>query len=154
MKNNKEKIIKKSEYVLDIGAGHNPFYRANVVIEKYLKFNTERGQNLKFFDYQYVIESDGINLPFKNKSFDYAYSNHLIEHTLNPAKFIKELQRISSFGYLGAPSALYEKIFPGHNYHKYLFFLKNQTIYFSKKSNKFIEEAKFFGKVFPYLYNH
>jgi ubiquinone/menaquinone biosynthesis C-methylase UbiE len=154
MKNNNEKIIKKSEYVLDIGGGHNPFHRANVIIEKYLKLNTERGAKIKSYDYQYIIESDAINLPLKNKSFDYIFSNHLIEHTLNPIKFIKELQRISSFGYLGAPSALYERMFTGLNFHKYLFFLKNQTIFFSKKSKKFVKESKFFGKVFSSLYNN
>ena len=149
---NKEKLIKKKDFVIDIGGGHNSFHRANVVIEKYLNNNYERGAKLKINKYQYVIESDGIRLPFKNKSIDYTYSNHVIEHSSDPKKFIKELVRVSSCGYLGIPSALSEMIFNGYPYHKWIFFIKNKKLLFSKKNKKFINQSKFFDKIFQALY--
>jgi hypothetical protein len=44
---NKEKLIKKKDFVIDIEGGNNPFHRANVVIEKNLYKNYERGSKLK-----------------------------------------------------------------------------------------------------------
>ena len=39
--------IKKSWKVLDIGGGHNPHPRANVVVDKFVDSNNHRGREIK-----------------------------------------------------------------------------------------------------------
>ena len=45
-------------------------------------------------------------LPFKDKEFDYVIASHVIEHIEDFQFFIKELERISSKGYIELPSRL------------------------------------------------
>lgn len=39
--------INKSDKVLEVGSGHNPTYRANVIVEKYISSNYHRGGDIK-----------------------------------------------------------------------------------------------------------
>jgi methyltransferase family protein len=98
--------IKKKDCVLEVGGGHNPHPRSNVVVDKYVDDNTHRADNLKVLKNQQFIHADGENLPFKDKEFDYAICCHVLEHVPYPEKFIGEQTRVASRGYIETPSLL------------------------------------------------
>jgi methyltransferase type 11 len=59
--------IKKDDLVLEVGSGHNPTYRANVIVEKFIDSNYHRSGNIKIFPHQKFVVADGANMPFKDK---------------------------------------------------------------------------------------
>lgn len=59
-----------------------------------------------------TVLSFGENLPFKDKSFDYVISAHVLEHSPYPENFLAELQRVSRAGYIETPDAFMERINP------------------------------------------
>ena len=59
--------INKSDKVLEVGSGHNPTYRANVIVEKYISSNYHRGGDIKIYPHQKFINADGSSMPFKVK---------------------------------------------------------------------------------------
>ena len=98
--------IKKTDYVLEVGGGHNPHPRSNVVVDKFADDNTHRSGNLKILANQQFYQADGENLPFKNKEFDYVICCHVLEHVNNPEKFLGEQTRVAARGYVETPSLL------------------------------------------------
>ena len=84
--------------ILDIGCGYTAHKNATVVadIQDFADFYKKR----KF------IKIEEKNLPFKDKEFDFVISSHVIEHVEDVEFFIKELERISSKGYIELPSRL------------------------------------------------
>ncbi len=104
--------IKKGERVLEIGGGHNPHPRANVVVDKYVNEDGHRSGNLHVLSHQEFIEADGANLPFKDKAFDYVICCHVLEHVEDPAAFLTEMTRVAKRGYLEVPSLMGEYLAP------------------------------------------
>jgi len=84
--------------VLDIGCGYRAHKNATVIadIQDFSNFY----KNKKF-----VLIKDK-KLPFKDKEFDFVIASHVIEHIEDFEFFIKELERISSKGYIELPSRL------------------------------------------------
>lgn len=106
-----------SDLVLEIGAGHNPSPAADVVVDKYLFDNTERGGALKTICP--TVIADGEHLPFRDKAFAKTVGRQVMEHMDDIGAFFEELMRVSSGGYLAAPSYLREHVFRWP-YHKWL----------------------------------
>ena len=104
--------IKKKDRVLEVGPGHNPSYRSNVLADKFVDSNYHRCGNIKIYPHQTFVNADGENLPFKDKEFDYVICNQVLEHTENPEKFILEQNRVAKRGYMETPSLLGELLFP------------------------------------------
>lgn len=111
--------IKKKDIVLEVGSGHNPCFRSNVIVEKYITSNYHRSDNIKIYPHQKFINSDGSSMPFKNKEFDYLICNQVLEHVEDPIAFTKELERVSNRGYLELPSLVGESLFPKES-HKWV----------------------------------
>ena len=88
--------------VLDIGCGYSAHKNAKVVCDI---------QDLSDFykDKNFIKLSKG-NLPFKDKEFDFVISSHVIEHVQDVALFIKELERVSSKGYIELPTVLEDNL--------------------------------------------
>ena len=64
------------------------------------------------------IQLDGKTLPFKNKEFDFVIASHVIEHVEDVTFFIKELERVSSKGYIELPTSLEDNlVFENKNDH-------------------------------------
>ena len=100
--------------VLDIGCGFRAHKNASVIadIQDFSDFYKEK----KF------IKINEKNLPFKNKEFDFVISSHVIEHVEDFEFFIKELERISSKGYIELPSRLGDNlVFENKNDHIWWF---------------------------------
>ena len=49
-------------------------------------------------------------LPFKDKEFDFIVASHVIEHVKDVGFFIKELERVSSKGYIELPTILEDNL--------------------------------------------
>ena len=88
--------------VLDIGCGYSAHKDAKVVCDI---------QDLSSFykDKNFIKLSEG-NLPFKDKEFDFVISSHVIEHVQDVPSFIKELERVSSKGYIELPTVLEDNL--------------------------------------------
>ena len=88
--------------VLDIGCGYSAHKDAKVVCDI---------QDLSSFykDKNFIKLSEG-NLPFKDKEFDFVISSHVIEHVQDVVLFIKELERVSSKGYIELPTVLEDNL--------------------------------------------
>lgn len=124
--------IKKNDKVLEIGPGHNPSFRSDVLVEKNIFNNDHRCGNLKIYPHQQLVESSGENLPFKDKEFDYVICNQVLEHSEDPVKFLSEISRVGKRGYIETPSILGEFLFPHESHCLVLQSIDNVIVAFSK----------------------
>jgi hypothetical protein len=65
--------------VLDVGSGHNPHPRANVLTDKFANDNYHRCGDVKVLKHQKFVEASGESLPFQDKEFDYVICSHVAE---------------------------------------------------------------------------
>ena len=94
--------LKPNWKILDIGCGYNANKYANVVCDV---------QNLtELYKDKTFIQLTEKNLPFKDNEFDYVISSHVMEHVEDLVFFIKELERISSNGYIELPTKLEDNL--------------------------------------------
>lgn len=139
--------IGKHDNVVEIGGGHNPHPRANVVVDKFVESNYHRKTYIKKYKHQQFFPADGQNLPFEDKEFDFAISNQVLEHVDNPAQFLKEQMRVAKCGYIETPSLIGEYLFP-KKAHKWLILeIDNKLILFEKEKYWFTTNMDF-GYVF------
>lgn len=94
------KILKKNQNwkILDIGCGYRANNHATVVAD--IKDFSDLYPKKKF------VKITDKKLPFKDKEFDFVIASHVIEHVEDFEFFVKELERISSKGYVELPSRL------------------------------------------------
>jgi uncharacterized protein YbaR (Trm112 family) len=107
--------VDKDALVLEVGAGGNPYPRANVLLDGF-ESSIERIETELITDRPLVI---GLceQLPFKDKSFDFIIASHVLEHTDRPEAFLAELMRVGKGGYIETPDAFFERINP-YMYHR------------------------------------
>ncbi len=119
--------------VLDVGGGHNPHPRANVVVDKFTDSNFHRSGDIKVLKKQKFIHADGEHLPFSDKEFDYVICCHVLEHVKNPKQFLSELFRVGKKGYLETPSLIGEYLFPRES-HKWILHEHRNKLYLVEKN--------------------
>lgn len=120
--------IKPADRVLEIGSGNRPRKRSDILCDKFIADNTERsGGDALVIDKRPFVIADGLALPFKDKSFDYVITSHILEHVDDPHKFVSELTRVAKKGYIETPSELGEKIF-GWPFHRWIVRFENDTV--------------------------
>ena len=124
--------IKKKDRVVEIGPGHNPSFRSNVIVEKFIDTNYHRCGDVKIYPHQTFVNADGEKLPFKNKEFDYVICNQVLEHAENPEKFIAEQCRIAHRGYIETPSLIGEFLFPKESHKWAILEIDNKLVLFEK----------------------
>ncbi len=139
--------IGPNDLVLDVGSGHSPNPRSDILCDRYIEDDTERGGSIHVD--RPLIVADGHNLPFKDKAFDYVIASHIIEHMDDPARFCSELMRVSKRGFIASPTELAEHMFYW-SFHKW---------YVNKIGNKLVLHPKvnvpnIFGELFDYLYEY
>jgi len=119
--------------VLDIGCGYTANKNANTIADVQDLSNFYKDKNFV------IIKND--TLPFKDKEFDFVIASHVIEHVENFEFFIKELERISSKGYIELPTRFADNlIFENKNDHIWWFVyddINNQLI--ASKKNQLVE---------------
>lgn len=124
--------IKRKDHVLEIGSGHNPMYRSNVLTDKFTSDNSHRCGEICIFPHQRFITAEGEHLPFKEKEFDYVVCNQVLEHAEDPAQFITEITRVGKRGYIETPSMLGELMFPKESHKWVILLLDGKLIFFEK----------------------
>ncbi|MBF6614527.1 MAG: methyltransferase domain-containing protein [Chloroflexi bacterium] len=139
--------IGPNDLVLDVGSGHSPNPRSDILCDRYIEDDTERGGAIHID--RPLIVADGHNLPFKDKAFDYVIASHIIEHMDDPARFCSELMRVARRGFIASPTELAEHMFYW-SFHKW---------YVNKVGNKLVLHPKVnvpnvFGELFDYLYEY
>ena len=144
------KVLSKNNNwkVLDIGCGYRAHTKANVIadIQDFSNYYKEK----KF------VQIKDKRLPFNDKEFDFVIASHVIEHVEDFEFFIKELERISSKGYIELPSRLGDNlVFENKNDHIWWFYyddIKNNLV--ASKKNQLIEPfiTVATGKIFEKIY--
>ena len=107
-----DKLLKNnpSWKILDIGCGYTAHESANVICD--IQDLTSFYKDKKF------IKLNDENFPFKDNEFDFVIASHVLEHVKNVEKFIGELQRVSSKGYIELPTILDDNlVFENKNDH-------------------------------------
>ena len=114
--------------ILDVGCGYRAHKSASVIADI---------QDLSnFYENKNFVKITEKKLPFKDKEFDFVIASHVIEHVDDFEFFIKELERISSKGYIELPSRLGDNlVFENKNDHIWWF-------YFDDTANKLIVSKK------------
>lgn len=125
--------IRSGDLVLEIGSGHNPKVRSDVLCDKYLLDDTERGGKL-VVDRPTVV-ADGERLPFRDGAFDYVICCHVLEHARDIARFIREIERVGRAGYIETPSEIGEWLY-GWEYHRWLVTQLDDRLVFRRKTGK------------------
>lgn len=124
--------LPRNAKVLEIGSGHNPWPRSNVLCDLYPYDDTERSGPIKIDNRPFFVV-DAAKLPFPDKSFDFIFCSHLAEHIDDIASFFKEIQRVGKAGYIETPNYLFEQAV-GTTTHVWAFFVgENNTLVAEKK---------------------
>ncbi|NJP06254.1 MAG: methyltransferase domain-containing protein [Chloroflexaceae bacterium] len=134
----------KSGLVLEIGSGDNPHPRSDVLLDRFISDNTERGGSL-VIDRPLVV-ADAHHLPFRTDAFAYIICSHILEHMDDPPQFVEELMRVGQSGYIGSPSEIAERLFHW-SFHRWYVNLIDDTLVLHPK-----EPEEPFGELFDYLY--
>ena len=135
--------------ILDVGCGYSANKYASVIADI---------QDLSgFYKERKFIKIKEKNLPFKDKEFDFVVASHVIEHVEDFEFFIRELERISSKGYLELPSRLGDNlVFENVNDHIWWFSFDDvNNMLVASKKNQLIDpfisvstSRNFFEKIF------
>ena len=107
--------IRANDFVLEIGSGHNPKARSDVLCDKFIEDNEQRGGTIVAD--RPLVEADGQFLPFADAAFDYVICSHVLEHVEDPVLLISELMRVASRGYIETPSEIGEQIYGWYYHH-------------------------------------
>ena len=103
--------IGKTDFVIDIGGGHRPFGRADLVIEKFPFDHSLHRDHPMQFPRVPVIKADAMALPIREGGCDLVFASHIIEHLPDPERFVAEIKRCSRRVYLEFPSRSRELMF-------------------------------------------
>ncbi len=147
---NLNSIIKENQKwkVLDVGCGYRAHPKASVIADV---------QDLSnYYKERKFIKINEKKFPFKDKEFDFVIASHVIEHVEDFEFFIKELERVSSKGYIELPSRLGDNlVFENKTDHVWWFLyddVNNKLV--ASKRNQIIEPfitvstGKLFEKIF------
>lgn len=131
--------------VLDIGSGHNPISRADILIDSAVH---EIDSRIAVPQGSSLIIADAQKIPLKNKCIDFVVANHIAEHVEDPALFCNELMRVAKEGYIETPGIIAD-IFLNEPYHPWRVYSYNKMLIFKRKRN-FKSLIPFFYQLFYY----
>jgi SAM-dependent methyltransferase len=101
--------IHPGEFVVELGGGHQPFWRSDLIFDKFPVDNIHRSQDLVHA--APVIIADATNMPLPDQGCDVIFASHILEHIPQPDKFLREIQRCSGRVYLEFPAMTRELMF-------------------------------------------
>lgn len=133
--------------IIDIGSGHKPYSKADILLEYKNAGNDERWNKDIVADRPTIIY-EGLSIPFHDKSFDFSICRHVVEHVKTPGAFLKEIERISKGGYIETPTEIAELVFTTYDKHLWILDLVDNTLIIR---NKLFQNTSKFGKLFDYL---
>ena len=96
--------------VLDIGSGGDPFPYATTLVDRFPGPTPHR--HAPFVrDGREFIEADVCDLPFTDRSFDFVYCAHVLEHVPDPLAACREIIRVGRRGYIETPTLAKDMLF-------------------------------------------
>jgi uncharacterized protein YbaR (Trm112 family) len=125
--------IGRGQRVIDIGSGHAPLIRADVLCDFLPQETEHRPVSTVYSPPNRFVVGDIHKLPFTTGSFDFAYSRALLEHVRDPEMACNELARIAKRGLLELPSRLWE-IMGGSKSHLWLIRKRGGALVFQRKT--------------------
>jgi uncharacterized protein YbaR (Trm112 family) len=125
--------IGRGQRVIDIGSGHAPLIRADILCDLLPQETEHRPVSTVYSPPNRFVVGDIHELPFATGSFDFAYSRALMEHVRDPEMACKELARIAKRGLLELPSHLWE-IMGGSKSHLWLIRKHGDALVFQRKT--------------------
>lgn len=145
--------VKKTDLVLEVGSGGNPYFRSNVLCDAYFE-SGERFFAPLIYDRPTII-APAENLPFKDGAFDFVIASHVLEHSEDPESFLSELQRVAKAGYIEVPDAFMERL-THYGFHRLEITDVDGTLVIRKKKNHIHDQeiSNLFNKsrsIFPEL---
>ncbi|MEK7460342.1 MAG: hypothetical protein AAB628_02230 [Patescibacteria group bacterium] len=144
--NSYDKTILKT-MILDIGSGHKPDKKANILFE-YSDAGDEHRWNKSLKVDRPIIFYNQKQFPFKKNAFRKSICKHVLEHVDDPVFFLKEVERISMGGYIETPSEIAELIFTPYDQHKWVINYIDDSLVIKKKTEHNISK---FGRLFDFL---
>jgi len=134
--------------IADIGCGYSANKNASVIADILDLSNFYKGKNF--------IKISEKKLPFKDKEFDFVIASHVIEHVEDLEFFLKELERISTKGYIELPTRLGDNlVFENKTDHIWWFTYDDiNNLIIASKRNQLIDPfitvsmAKIFEEIF------
>jgi hypothetical protein len=137
--------------VLDIGSGHNPHPRADVLVDSFLSDDAERsGRAAVLPAGKHFVVADACAMPFRDKTFDFSICSHVAEHVEDVDGFCSELNRVARGGYLETPSKLAEVLRHAPNHRWYVSINRRGALFFSPTPDGY--PLGWFGKLFWSVY--
>ncbi len=133
--------------VVDVGGGQAANPRADVVVDKYVADNFERGNALDLS--KPLVVADAEALPFADGSFAYAIASHVLEHAIDPVKFAAELSRIAAAGFVQVPSRESELTF-GWEFHPWLIDRDGEALVFFPRGDLGAPVGRMFHEAMAY----
>jgi len=122
--------IRPEEMVLDVGCGAYPFPYATMLVDLYTDKSEHRHEDLKTNGKPFQ-RADINHLPFEDKSYDFVYCSHVLEHVDDPKCACEELMRVGKRGYLETPSLMTDVMFSwAKGMHKWFTIIINDRIVF------------------------
>jgi len=94
--------------VLDVGSGHRPHADATPLVDLLPEDDSERGGAVKPLGRALVVATVEA-LPVTDRTLDYVYACHGLEHTDRPAEACRELMRVAQAGDIETPSPFFEQ---------------------------------------------
>lgn len=120
--------------VLDVGSGHAPFVRADVLLERSVDDDEERsGAPINIHDRR-LVRGDALHMPFRDRAFDYVVASHIAEHVDDPEQFCRELKRVAPMGYIETPGWLGD-IIMREPFHRWRVRKRGETLIFTEVAN-------------------
>lgn len=126
--------------VVDLGCGGVPHPAARFAVDAFLEpVQRDHGAGIRLRQAMFAerdvrfVQADLAALPFADKSFDFAYCSHVLEHVPDPKRVAAEMCRVAHAGAIVTPSIFTEIAF-GRPYHVWLVAARGNRLVFIKKT--------------------
>ena len=103
--------IAPGSLVLDIGSGQYPFRLATHLADMHMSETVHRQSTRLVRDGRPMLCFDVCQPPFRDKTWDFVFLSHVIEHVERPWLALREISRIGKRGYIEAPAKMSDALF-------------------------------------------
>ena len=119
--------VAPTDFVVEVGGGHQPFHRSDLIIDKF-PFDLEH-RSLPLVHAAPVIIADAVRMPLPDKGCDLLFASHIVEHLDDPGAFLAEARRCARRVYIEVPSVRRELMF-AWGFHAWLVELRDHHLVF------------------------